>query len=1034
MLSSDTQNLLSRILLCLAEGERKVEDARKEISNEDSYDIQAIFRTLDNNGDNYITPKDIQKYLLSHELEVSLVEVKLLILFYDQDHDFALTYGEIFKIVHPGKEFPKIPRYKNDEELNVKVDMKLYNLLEKEILMVRILLALLDEIKHKRDFNIHSCFHALKYYACITGDSINIFLKNCGMRPTAGDIRAIVKRLDINKDEIIDFCEFHAFLGFPDCTFCCPCFPCGNCGAQYCENCLQDIPCYLLGCDHKGMDSKMKCTSFEHNPRIDVMTSLYDSLNSKKNLGSGGKFSSRRGKDEENEKNDYFSNSNSRGGGKNGNFYGNNNQIFPPGYNNMKNGNFYGNNRFGYGYGFNGNLSPEKFQLLQGLTNTEQLKKFLTISGILDRQNAEEINITDNLSLRLSPIRDFHPKEWGCQNCPCNFHSNPNVSCDCCSCNVCPFNSNKNTNTERQKQKQLKFPKNSIYSYSYSYEPDTSGPNKSFLSYLQNTSTNMNTPKKNVIFDKETNRYIQSRSNSSDEEENAKYMQKINILKDGLGSVNGRKYINISPKNSMIYNDEMSKKNFPNRNINLDGNDDEEQQYYDNIENNVDNVENKEEVEIRSQKIVGNKKYKEEENRNIKNINLKKSGNKKVKYFPNKDKQEMDNYDENDENEHKNNRFVPGQNQKQYQNQIRGSNINNASLNNNPNTLNNLNDLRSNNQNPNQDFNNIGENINQSNLPKSTPNFNNQENQNNPNNISPSDNKEIIDENYDFFKDFKKSPLSKTIYISNYNNNDKNKKNKNKNFVSGLMEEESEDDLTSNIYKSQEEIIDENEKLFIQYLKALIKSEREIEFAKRDLMRQEDFNAEDAFKLFEVKGSGVVTKKDLFYGLKLLGIKATNKQILIIFNKYDLDGNGFLDYDDFFDMVISFKDEDRKKEEKRKENVRVGNRNINVFSPKTRELYKKLFLVIIEEEERLEEFRQKYYFDDNLMNEIFKKINVLKDGMCNKIEFANYCLKKKICKEKKDAYLAFIRLNRNRDGGLESNEFSIELKSSVLRK
>ena len=177
MLSPDTQNLLARILLCLAEGERKVEDARKEISTEDSYDIQAIFRALDNNGDNYITPKDIQKYLLSHELEVSLIEVKLLILFYDQDHDFSLTYGEIFKIVHPGREFPKIPRYTNDVELNVKVDRKLYNLLEKEILMARILLALLDEIKHKRDFNIHSCFHALKYYACITGDSINIFTK-----------------------------------------------------------------------------------------------------------------------------------------------------------------------------------------------------------------------------------------------------------------------------------------------------------------------------------------------------------------------------------------------------------------------------------------------------------------------------------------------------------------------------------------------------------------------------------------------------------------------------------------------------------------------------------------------------------------------------------------------------------------------------------------------------------------------------------------------------------------------------------------
>ena len=146
MLSSDTQNILARILLALAEGERKVEEARKEISDEDTYDIQAIFRVLDNNGDNYITPKDIQKYLNAQGLEVNLIEVKLIILFYDQDHDFTLTYGEIFKMIHPGKELPRIPKYKNDEEINVKVDRKLYKLLEQEILMARSVLALLEEI------------------------------------------------------------------------------------------------------------------------------------------------------------------------------------------------------------------------------------------------------------------------------------------------------------------------------------------------------------------------------------------------------------------------------------------------------------------------------------------------------------------------------------------------------------------------------------------------------------------------------------------------------------------------------------------------------------------------------------------------------------------------------------------------------------------------------------------------------------------------------------------------------------------------
>ena len=324
-------------------------------------------------------------------------EIKMFLLFYDQDHDYVLTYGEIFKMLHPGKEFPNNPnKIYNDEELQVKVDRKLFKLIEQEILLARALISLLEEIKHKKDFNIHSAFHCLKYYACITGDSINLFLKENGYQLTLGDIKAIVKRLDINRDEIIDFCEFHAFLGFPDCRFCCPCFPCGNCGVKYCENCLQDIPCYLLGCDHYKSDSKLKCTSFEHNPGsgIDPYESLVGSYkksfmnnqnfninNSFNDTGINKRTTNYNSKIKDDEEENKSLNSNRK-------------------FNNI------GNN-----INKNGNLSPDQYNLLQGLTNPEQLNKFMKVSGILDQQNEEQINLTNNLFLRKPPIRDFDPKE-----------------------------------------------------------------------------------------------------------------------------------------------------------------------------------------------------------------------------------------------------------------------------------------------------------------------------------------------------------------------------------------------------------------------------------------------------------------------------------------------------------------------------------------------------------------------------------------------------------------------------------------------
>ena len=447
MLSEDTQNLLCRILISLAEGEHKVEDARKELSNQDFYALPLIFKTLDNNGDQRITPKDVQSYLLNHDLDANFKEIKMFLLFYDQDHDYVLTYGEIFKMIHPGKEFIKNPKLTNEEELPVKVDRKLFNLLEQEILLARTLISLLEEIKHKKDFNIHSAFHCLKYYACITGDSINLFLKKCGYKLSTGDINAIVKRLDINRDEIIDFCEFHAFMGFPDCKFCCPCFPCGNCGVKYCDNCLQDIPCYILGCDHYKCDSKLKCTSFEHNPGNGA--DPYESL-----LGI---YKNSMIKDP-----NFISNFNNSFYDKNVNNQSNKFNNKNSDYNNDENTNRFMNK------GNKGNLSPDQYNLLQGLTNPEQLNKFMKVSGILDQQNEEEINLTNNLFLRKSPVRDFDPKEWGCRNCPCNIHGNPNVPCDCCGCMICPNKQEEIVSNEKIKQRL--FPKNSNFSYSYSYD------------------------------------------------------------------------------------------------------------------------------------------------------------------------------------------------------------------------------------------------------------------------------------------------------------------------------------------------------------------------------------------------------------------------------------------------------------------------------------------------------------------------------------------------------------------------------------
>ena len=75
-----------------------------------------------------------------------------------------------------------------------------------------------------------------------------------------------MKRLDINKDGIIDLCELHAFFGFPNCNFCCSCTPCPNCGISCCDECLPDIPCYLHKCIHHQCHSPLETKTICNSP------------------------------------------------------------------------------------------------------------------------------------------------------------------------------------------------------------------------------------------------------------------------------------------------------------------------------------------------------------------------------------------------------------------------------------------------------------------------------------------------------------------------------------------------------------------------------------------------------------------------------------------------------------------------------------------------------------------------------------------------------------------------------------------------
>ena len=237
MISNDIKNILTNLFLELAKHERSIEVNRQVLCESTDFDAHQIFNYLLTNNKN-ITPKDIIKYLSMKKINATEEEVKLLVLFYDKNLDGKLSFEEFINLVRNENSSINNKLFNNsDNNISFNIDFSLCKLLEKEIQISKSLLKTLKNIKNKYGYNVHDIYHSIKSSNFITSESIKNFLINNDLYCLDSDINFIMKRLDINKDGIIDLCEFHAFLGFPNCDFSCLCSKCKTCGATYCDNC-----------------------------------------------------------------------------------------------------------------------------------------------------------------------------------------------------------------------------------------------------------------------------------------------------------------------------------------------------------------------------------------------------------------------------------------------------------------------------------------------------------------------------------------------------------------------------------------------------------------------------------------------------------------------------------------------------------------------------------------------------------------------------------------------------------------------------
>ena len=296
MCSPETEQKLCKLLLILADGERTIEISRQVLSDLKEFDSFQIFKNIDIEDKNKIDCYSIINFLRIKGIYCTEEEASLIILFYDQDYDNVLSYPEFINVIQSEKSLKNNLNKPPKDKIPFDVDYSLGKLLEKEVELSRKFIYALKDIKCRYDFNIHNLYHKIKYFNSITNESLRAFFQKNEVSFLESDIKLILKRLDLNKDGIIDLCEFHALLGFPDCIYCCPCLSCNSCGKCLCESCYNNIPCYSHGTiqnkknNKNDFDEKYNYNYYSMGNILNENIILPHQLESSRNLNSVNKY------------------------------------------------------------------------------------------------------------------------------------------------------------------------------------------------------------------------------------------------------------------------------------------------------------------------------------------------------------------------------------------------------------------------------------------------------------------------------------------------------------------------------------------------------------------------------------------------------------------------------------------------------------------------------------------------------------------------------------------------------------------------
>ena len=221
--------------------------------------------------------------------------------------------------------------------------------------------------------------------------------------------------------------------------------------------------------------------------------------------------------------------------------------------------------------------------------------------------------------------------------------------------------------------------------------------------------------------------------------------------------------------------------------------------------------------------------------------------------------------------------------------------------------------------------------------------------------------------------------------------------------------------------------LNQTENALTDLLCDIITQENNIENCKTNLAYCNDANLTDLFQFFDYSQRNGISPIDLIQSLKEVGLFITNEDANIIFQKYDNNADGILDYEEFCDMILPKKFTDAKLlSEKYPPN------SFNGFSPDTKNKISNVFTSIINGEKSIDNYRKQLTCLPCFSP--YDLFNMINRNSCPGIykEDLVYLLEKNcIFLKPFETEILIDRFEKNQDGVINYNEFTEEISPKL---